>query len=83
MRWSATLPLRRWGAVELAQAFKRCGRWCMCSSEPKISRMRSEILKSAIIESSAQVENRWCALFGLEVALLAKALQDPHNQQLV
>jgi len=48
MRWSATLPLRRWGAVELAQ-----------------------------------VENRWCALFGLEVALLAKALQDPHNQQFV
>lgn len=48
MPWSATLPLSRWGAVELPQ-----------------------------------VETRWCALFGLEVALLARALQDPHNQQFV
>lgn len=45
---SATLPLSRWGAVELPQ-----------------------------------VETRWCALFGAEVSLLARALQDPHNQQFV
>ena len=29
-----------------------------------------------------QVETRWCALFGAEVSLLARALQDPHNQHL-
>lgn len=27
------------------------------------------------------VETRWCALFGVEVALLARALEDPHNQR--
>lgn len=30
-----------------------------------------------------QVENRWCALFGVEVALLHAALQDARNQQFV
>jgi len=48
MPWSASLPLSRWGAIEIPQ-----------------------------------VETRWCALFGVEVALLARALQDPHNQQFV
>ena len=100
MPWSASLPLSRWGAIEIPQAMG-FGAWVATTPQPArpithtiprpgssgnqaledVTQPRRPDLFS-ILWTIRKVETRWCALFGVEVALLARALQDPHNQRL-